>query len=227
VSNGTTTFKRRPIVFISSVGEDFVEDRKRIRHHLRRTYDAYLYEDQAARPDAPESYLREVIGAARAYVGIHGRRFGSTYEWDSSGRSIVEWEEAVAVEGGKPVLHFIRKPLVDVEPKQEAFLRRIRDFRGRWCREFRSTRRLLREVRIGLEVHFVERLTELENERPALRRRGGRPLLAMGVTIQIAVCVLAGVGWMTFVEAAAANVAILATAGGVRLLLSDTPFQLR
>jgi hypothetical protein len=213
---------RPPLVFVGSVSQDFARERVRIRRALRPAYEAYLYEPDVARDTAPEQHLQDVLAESEVYVGLHGRRYGSPYTGDASGRSIVEWEADVAVSKGKPVLHFVRVPLTDVEPEQKRFLDRIRGFDVHWCKEFVDSPRsrvLVRMVRAAIEVSFTVRVRQLEDDRLRLLGRARLGLRVAAAAVQVGVCLAACAGAMTIVDAAAANVAVLAATEGIRLLV--------
>ena len=136
-----------PQVFISSTSE-FAAERKQLEQTLRSLQDfefePYIYEEDAAGPQSPEARLRRILDDSEIVVLILGASYGTPFP----GRpiSIVEWEYEYAREAQKELKGYVRNaPAAD--PRQAAFIARVREFRGgTWCRMFAEASELLSYV---------------------------------------------------------------------------------
>lgn len=158
-------------IFISSVSGDFDTERELIRAELAPAYEAYLFENDVAHSTSPKERLKKVLAESEAYVGIHGPRFGSKYESDGSNRSIVEWEFDTARElKRRGLFHFVKKPLKNVEPAQEAFLKRLLGFDGSWTKEWSTADQLVSHIFRALAVYVLEKQSVAEGARRRVLR---------------------------------------------------------
>ncbi|MDQ3813376.1 MAG: DUF4062 domain-containing protein [Armatimonadota bacterium] len=159
----------KPIVFISSTS-DLSQERQALAETLRRLrlYEPYLYEEDRARGGSPEAHVRQMIEASDVFVGVLGARYGSLFSAGPPQRSIVEWEfDEASARRHIQIMMFIREmPAGEViEPPQQHFLDRVRDFHsGVWCRFFSSANELSALVRESLELWLLEVWQRVQKE---------------------------------------------------------------
>jgi hypothetical protein len=124
----------RKRVFLSSVMQGFEAERsaatdaiETLRHEVVRA------EDFGAKPHSSQLACLEGVRSSDIYVGVFGERYGYPVQ---SGLSPTEEEFREAVKRGMPVLCFIWKG--EKEPRQEEFLKGIKDFEDGYFVEFYS-----------------------------------------------------------------------------------------
>jgi len=166
--------ERKFLVFISSTS-DLQDERNSIE--LPRSMEAYRYEQDRARKQSPRDRLEEVLKSADAFVGIFGARWGSPYP-DCDDLSIVEWEFETARAQGKELFPFVKANLLDVDPNQQRFLERLRNFKtGSWVTPFASRSHLQVKVLQALLDWLIvywerDRKKNAEAERSRIRTAG-------------------------------------------------------
>ncbi len=115
-------------IFISSVQQEFAEERRMLAEYIRRDpllgvfFEVFLFEETpACDVAAPGVYLPEV-GASDIYLGLLGAEYGNAR--GGGGLSPTEREYGAATAGGKERLVFVRRGVVR-DPREERFLRRV------------------------------------------------------------------------------------------------------
>lgn len=176
-----------PQVFISSTSE-FAAERKQLEQELASLKDfdfkPYIYEADAAGPQSPEARLRAILDDSEIVVLILGASYGTPFP----GRpiSIVEWEYEYAREAQKELKGYVRNATA-ADPRQAAFIARVREFRGgTWCRMFSQASELLSYVvndvkRWRLDSWQAFRSTSVER-----RRWKDRVILGTGAVVALA-----------------------------------------
>ena len=147
----------KPIrIFISSVQQEFAEERADLRDYLRgdplfrRFYDVFLFEDVPAQDRrADELYLDEVE-QCDIYIGLFGCDYGSQ---DAKGVSPTEREFDLAGELSKPRFIFVKRSIAECNPKMAALIERAGSQLIR--RHFASLPELIEAVYASL-VHHLE-----------------------------------------------------------------------
>jgi hypothetical protein len=151
----------KPIVFISSVSEDYQHIRQAAREAISKAGGQPIgFEDFSAQNKSSRNACLEGIRECDVYLAVLGARYGFI---TSSGLSATEDEFNEAVHLGKRRLVLVEE--VDGhEPKQQAFLKRIGDYEtGRFWKKFRNTEGLKEELAKTLKEVFltlVKGLTE-------------------------------------------------------------------
>jgi hypothetical protein len=172
----------KPFVFVSSTSS-LTEERHELRRALPSIYEVYLYEEDRARRASPEQHCRRQIQRADVFLGVLGPDYGSAFPGED--RSIVEWEHNLAM--GRPDLDMLgfvkeigRSEVRD--PRQQAFIDRISQFRGGvWRRTYRTSSELVADARTSLEQWLAEFFTAFRDRRAVLRRVLTFPLTALPV----------------------------------------------
>jgi hypothetical protein len=136
-----------PQVFISSTSE-FAAERKQLAEALSASQFApFIYEEEAASGSSPENHCRKMIEESEIVVLILGSKYGSFFPGRQS--SIVEWEYEHAIESEKALKPYVKElpPGTPIDPPQESFLTRVKNFRtGSWVRQFRGVSDLVKYV---------------------------------------------------------------------------------
>jgi len=112
---------------------------------------------------------------------VLGSDYGSIAPGAGNKRSIVEWEfETAESRTSLEVLTFIRQ-LAEGEsrvPEQEAFVERMKGFRGgHWCHEYSTPPELVERARASLEKWLAEFWVQMQEARLSLSKRAV-PVLA-------------------------------------------------
>ncbi len=147
----------RPIrIFISSVQQEFAQERLALRDYLwgdplfRRFCDVFLFEDVPAQDRrADELYLDEVE-QCDIYLGLFGCDYGSE---DAEGMSPTQREFDLAGELSKPRFIFVKRSNARCHPKMAALINRAGSQLIR--RHFTSLPELIAAVYASL-VHYLE-----------------------------------------------------------------------
>lgn len=179
------------LVFISSTS-DLREERQALKELIGKygMYEPYLYEDEPARRESPEERCRDMVRRSDIFVGLLGAKYGTPYPPPGDGGSIVEWEFETARERedlGLMTVMIKRLPETQVEPPQGAFIKRVRDFRATWCKEYSTPLDLGEEVLKSLVQWTGEIAKASIEERQSARGRLQRFLkpLALGSLIAL------------------------------------------
>ncbi len=143
----------KPIVFISSVSEDYQHIRQAARDAISKAGGQPIgFEDFSAKNKSSRNACLDGIRECDVYLGVLGTRYGFI---TSSGLSATEDEFNEAVHLGKRRLVLVEE--VDGhEPKQQAFLKRIGDYEtGRFWKKFKNVDGLKEELAKTLKEVFL------------------------------------------------------------------------
>ena len=116
-------------IFISSVQNEFAEERKRIAEYIRQDalfsmcFDPFLFEELPAQDKSAQTAYLEQAADAGIYLLLLGKRYG--YE-DANGISPTEREYDTATASHAYRIAFI-KEMQEREPKEELFKQKIDD----------------------------------------------------------------------------------------------------
>ncbi|MCA1591600.1 MAG: DUF4062 domain-containing protein [Acidobacteria bacterium] len=186
---------RKLLVFISSTS-DLRDERHALKDLIRKfggVYEPYLYEDEPARSDSPEARCREMVERSDIFIGILGAKYGTAYPPPGESGSIVEWEFDTArsrADLGLMAMMIKKVPPDEVEPPQQHFLQRVRDFRGLWCKEYASSSELSDDVLNSL-VQWSGEITQASlEERHGSKQRAQRILKPAAIISSLLVVAL-------------------------------------
>jgi len=191
----------KPFVFVSSTSS-LKDERLELRRALPSVYEVYLYEEDRARRASPEQHCRRQIQRADVFLGILGPDYGSGFPGEAC--SIVEWEHDVAM--SRPdldILGFVKelRRSEERDPRQQAFIDRISQFRGGvWRRTYRTPSELVADAHASLEQWLAEFFAAFRDRRAVLRRVLTFPLTALpaaGVLGLVGVAVSAAASRLT------------------------------
>lgn len=115
-------------IFISSVQQEFKDERRALAEYIRqdlllsRYFEPFIFEElPATNISAQEAYLNQVAASA-IYLGLYGQDYG--YE-DTEGISPTEREYDTAVQNGQTRLVFIKEGAAHRHPKEQVFIRKV------------------------------------------------------------------------------------------------------
>ena len=114
-------------IFISSVQQEFAEERTALRDYLRgdplfrRFCEVFLFEDVPAQDRRPDELYLDEVERCDIYLGLFGNEYGSD---DAEGVSPTEREFELAGKLSKPRFIFVRKSSTAGHPKMAALIAR-------------------------------------------------------------------------------------------------------
>ena len=142
-------------IFISSVQNEFAEERKRIAEYIRQDalfsmyFDPFLFEELPAQDKSAQTAYLEQAADAGIYLLLLGKRYG--YE-DANGISPTEREYDTATAHHAYRIAFI-KDISEREAKEEAFKQKIDNS------VIRNTFRSYEELQSGVYASLIEYMT--------------------------------------------------------------------
>ncbi len=149
----------KPIVFISSVSEGYKQIREAAREEIKKVGGQPIgFEDFTAKDKSSRNACLDGVRDSDVYLGIFGARYGFI---TPSGRSATEEEFDEAVQLGKRRLIFVEE-VAECEPKQQAFLSRVGDYKtGRFWKKFEKIDDLRTNIETSLKEVFLGVMKEL------------------------------------------------------------------
>ena len=147
----------RPVrIFISSVQNEFSQERTALREYLRgdplfrRFCDVFLFEDAPAQDRRADEFYLDEVKQCDVYLGLFGCDYGSE---DAEGMSPTEREFDLAGELSKPRFIFVKSSNAERHPKMAALIDRADNRLIR--RRFASLPELIAAVYASM-VHHLE-----------------------------------------------------------------------
>jgi len=147
----------RPVrIFISSVQNEFAQERTALREYLRgdplfrRFCDVFLFEDAPAQDRRADEFYLDEVKQCDVYLGLFGCDYGSE---DAEGMSPTEREFDLAGELSKPRFIFVKSSNAKRHPKMAALIDRADNHLIR--RRFASLPELIAAVYASM-VHHLE-----------------------------------------------------------------------
>ena len=149
----------KPLVFISSVSRGFGQIRQSAKKAIEKTGGKPIgFEDFPALNQSSRNACLDGVADSDIYLGIFGAQYGYV---SPSGFSATEEEFNEAVRLGKPRLIFVQE-VEQREPKQQAFLDRVGDYRtGRFWQKFDGHDDLPEKLEPALKEVFKRIMHEL------------------------------------------------------------------
>ena len=149
-------------IFISSVQSEFAQERAALYQYIhedalmRRFFDVFLFENAPAADRSPESLYLDEVTRCEIYVGLFGRRYGST---DASVLSPTEREFDHATHLRKHRLIYLKRNTA-VDPEQDS---RMADLTAKAAKQltysdFSSIADLRRELQESLVNYLLKNL---------------------------------------------------------------------
>jgi ATP-dependent DNA helicase RecG len=155
---------RKYKVFISSVQDEFRDERISLEQYLRNDvllklyFEPFLFERISATSHSPETVYLENIGEADVYIGLMGKTYG--FE-DKDGISATENEYIEARRKGLSCWIYILKTIDNRHAKEERFIKRVSS-EVSW-KFFTETESLIKEVYHSCIV-FLKRKGKIEHD---------------------------------------------------------------
>lgn len=134
---------QKPRVFISSVMQEFKDDRHAIKHALERIgFEVWLAETEPTMGATPRHVCMEYARTCDVFVGILGKQYGYVIPQEDISPTELEFREARSATQSK-MLIYVRD--CEPEPRQALFIQEMTDFNSGFFRRprFQSSEELV------------------------------------------------------------------------------------
>src|SRR5215831_3360855 len=143
---------QRVRVFVSSTLGELAEERAAARRAITRLHLVPVWYESGARPHPPRSMYRAYLEQSQVFVGIYWQRYG----WVAPGMEVSGLEDEYRLAMGKPMLLYLKRPALDIEPGLAEMLDGIREAGTVSYRTFATPRELERLLVDDLAVLLSE-----------------------------------------------------------------------